>query len=128
MLEHNLSDIMDDNHDFGRGGGGGATAKGAHTVLLCRMQEGRVSWSDTHKIDRIRRGHAQKVSHPIAMHTNRTPPPHVNTTKSLSVLTKEIMITTGGKYDHALKDCRNTAKKNRVRHCIAVRNKKSKRS
>ena len=53
----------------------------------------------------------QEVGHSNAMYTNRTRPPHVNTTKSLSVLTKEIMITTGGKYAHALKDCHNTAKK-----------------
>ena len=55
MLEY-LSEIMDDSHDFGW-----ATAKDAHAVLLCRMEEGCVRWSETHKIDRIRRAHAQKV-------------------------------------------------------------------
>ena len=35
--------------------------KGGHTVLLCKMEEGRVSWDRNHKIDRIRMAHAQKV-------------------------------------------------------------------
>ena len=28
-------------------------------VLLCRMEEGKVDWSDTTKIDRSRRAHVQ---------------------------------------------------------------------
>ena len=55
MLEY-LSEIMEDSHDFGWG-----AANGAHPVLLCKMEEGRVDWADTHKIDRIRRAHAHKV-------------------------------------------------------------------
>ena len=57
MLDY-LAEIMDDSHDFGW-----KTAKGAHAVLLCMMEEGRVTWQDTDKIDRIRRAHAQKVHH-----------------------------------------------------------------
>ena len=49
MLDY-LTEIMDDSHDFGW-----KTAKGAHAVLLSRMEEGRVTWQDTDKIDRIRR-------------------------------------------------------------------------
>ena len=56
MLEY-LSDIMDDAQDFGW-----FTAKGAHAVLLCCMEENKVNWLQTEKIDRIRRAHAQKVN------------------------------------------------------------------
>ena len=47
---------MDDAQDFGW-----PSAKDAHAVILCRMEEGKVNWSMTEKIDRIRRAHAQKV-------------------------------------------------------------------
>ena len=33
----------------------------AKAVLLCRMEEGKVEWSETTKIDRIRRAHAQRL-------------------------------------------------------------------
>ena len=55
MLDY-MSELMDDAQDFGW-----PSAKGAHAVLLCRMEEGKVNWSMTEKIDRIRRAHAQKV-------------------------------------------------------------------
>ena len=59
MLEY-LCDLMEDSQDFGW-----ASAKGAHAVLLVRMDEGRVSWLDTYQLDRIRRAHAQKANtHP----------------------------------------------------------------
>ena len=45
MLEY-LAELMEDSHDFGW-----SAAKGAHAVLLCKMEEGRVSWDQTHKID-----------------------------------------------------------------------------
>ena len=51
-------EIMEDSHNFG---GGGGAAKGAHAVLLCKMEEGRIDWADTHKIDRVRRAYAHKV-------------------------------------------------------------------
>ena len=43
MLEY-LSELMEDSHDFGW-----SSAKGSHAVLLCRMEEGRVTWKDTQK-------------------------------------------------------------------------------
>ena len=55
MLDY-LGEIMDDSHDFLW-----KTAKGAHAILLCMMEEGRVTWQDTDKIDRIRWAYAQKV-------------------------------------------------------------------
>ena len=54
MLEY-LTEIMEDANDFGW-----QLAKASHAVLLCRMEDGKVDWSETHKIDRIRRAHAQK--------------------------------------------------------------------
>ena len=55
MLDY-MSDLMEDSHDFGW-----QAAKGCHAVLLVKMEEGKVAWGDTNKIDRIRRAHAQKV-------------------------------------------------------------------
>ena len=50
-----LSDLMEDTVDFSW-----QSAKAAHAVLLCDMEQGNVSWSETQKIDRIRRAHAQR--------------------------------------------------------------------
>ena len=55
MLEY-LSDIMEDSHDFGW-----QSAKAAHAVLLCKMEENKISWNETTKIDRVRRVHAQRL-------------------------------------------------------------------
>ena len=54
MLEY-LSEIMEDSHDFGW-----AAAKGSHAVLLCKMEEGRITWDETHKINRVRRAYAHR--------------------------------------------------------------------
>ena len=62
MLDY-LTDIMEDSQDFGW-----PTAKGAHGVLLCKMEQDKIQWNETAKIDRVRRAHAQKV----------TPNPHQN--------------------------------------------------
>ena len=48
-----MSDLMDD-FDW-------QAAKVCHAVLLIKMEEDKVTWGDTNKIDRIRRVHAQKV-------------------------------------------------------------------
>ena len=72
MLEY-LAELMEDSHDFGW-----SAAKGAHAVLLCKMEEGRVSWDQTHKIDRIRIAHAQKIQNlngTKRMHSKDTPTP-----------------------------------------------------
>ena len=53
MLEY-LSEIMKDANDFSW-----QSDKASHAVLLCRMEEGKVEWHETHKLDRIRRAHAQ---------------------------------------------------------------------
>ena len=56
---HYLADLMEDASDFSW-----ANAKASHAVLLCEMERGSVSWSDTSRIDRIRRAHAQKHNPP----------------------------------------------------------------
>ena len=48
-----LHDLMEDATDFAW-----SSAKAAHAVLLCEMERGTVCWSDTNRIDRIRRAHA----------------------------------------------------------------------
>ena len=60
MLD-NLSEIMEDANNFSW-----QSAKASHAVLLCRMEEGKVDWSDTSKIDRIRRAHAQRAPQNLA--------------------------------------------------------------
>ena len=66
MLEY-LADIMEDSHDFGW-----AATKGSHVVLLCKMEEGRVTWDETQKIDRIRRAYAHRTaSLPPNTHNNK---------------------------------------------------------
>ena len=40
---------------------GWRSAKAAHAVLLCKMEENKVDWGETTKIDRIRRVHTQRV-------------------------------------------------------------------
>ena len=54
MLEY-LADLMEDAQDFSW-----ASAKAAHAVALCRMEDGKLTWKDTQGLDRVRRAHAQK--------------------------------------------------------------------
>ena len=54
MLDYLIA-LLDDSNDFSW-----QAAKASHAVLLCRMEQGEViSWSETDKIDRIRRANAQ---------------------------------------------------------------------
>ena len=55
MLDY-LSELMEDANDFSW-----QSAKASHAVLLCRMEEGKVEWGETSKIDRISRAHAQRL-------------------------------------------------------------------
>ena len=50
MLQY-LSELMEDVTDFAW-----ASAKAAHEVLLCELERGSLDWTQTHRIDRIRRG------------------------------------------------------------------------
>ena len=55
MLSY-VADLMEDCHDFGW-----QSAKGAHAVVLCHMEENKVNWDETNKLDRLRRVHAQRT-------------------------------------------------------------------
>ena len=124
MLEY-LSEIMEDSHDFGWG-----AAKGAHAVLLCKMEEGRLDWSDTVTIDRVRRTYAHKVQsqNPNVPGTKKNfgkdnPTPckffqkgtcshkidheHNN---HLYLHVCSFCFASGRKYPHALKDCKKNVK------------------
>ena len=60
MLAHllnYLSEIMEDANDFSW-----QSAKASNAVLLCRMEEEKVEWSETTKIDKIRCTHAQRLT------------------------------------------------------------------
>ena len=55
MLDYLIA-LLDDSNDFSW-----QTAKPRDAVLLCHMEQGEVvGWSDTEKIDRIRRANAQR--------------------------------------------------------------------
>ena len=55
MLDY-VIDLLDDATDFSW-----ASTKASHAVLLCRMEQGEIkSWSETVKIHRVRRAHAQR--------------------------------------------------------------------
>ena len=55
VLDYLIS-LLDDSNDFSW-----QAAKASHAVLLCHMEQGEViSWSETEKIDRIRRANAQQ--------------------------------------------------------------------
>ena len=131
VLEY-VTELMEDAQEFGW-----ASAKGAHALLLCRMEQGKVNWHMTDQIDRIRRAHAQKVA---------TSTQNLNTKKKVSEmqgvpckyyqngkcsqkgdhnsggqLYKHICShchTLGKKFSHPSKDCRtkkSTESKNSIR-------------
>ena len=119
MLEY-LSELMEDAQDFGW-----TSAKGAHAVLLCRMEEGKVNWAMTEKIDRIRRAHAQKVVNNSTKKSNSEFPgvpckffqsqkcPHKGDHHTSGQWYRHICSfcnTLGKRFPHALKDCRNSKK------------------
>ena len=89
MLEY-LAEIMEDSHDFGF-----SAAKGSHAVLLCRMEEGHITWNETHKIDRVRRAYDPLRNHKILMsrknQVSKTHPCPAGTFKRMHVLTKLTM-------------------------------------
>ena len=55
MLSY-VADLMEDCYDFGW-----QSAKGAHAVVLCHMEESKVNWDETNKLDCLRRVHAQRT-------------------------------------------------------------------
>ena len=121
MLEY-VSDIME---DFGW-----ASAKGAHALILCKMEEGKVDWSMTEKIDRLRQAHAQKiVVNPSISQCKKTgetqgvPCRYFQTGKcthkadhvTAGQLYKHICNfchANGKQLNHPSKDCRNSRKRN----------------
>ena len=78
MLDY-LGNLMEDASDFSW-----ESAKAAHAIVLTNMEADRLRWTETEKLDRIRRAHAQR-------HTSST---HSNASKSL--YTKKVK-TSGSK-------------------------------
>ena len=65
MLDYLVS-LFDDANDFSWD-----AAKASHAVLLCRMEQGEIkNYMELEKIDRIRRAHAQRHSHPSQSYQN----------------------------------------------------------
>ena len=122
MLEY-LADLMEDAQDFSW-----ASAKAAHAVALCRMEDGKLTWKDTQGLDRVRRAHAQKNI--TSSSTNGTNSKSQKNFKELGFICKFFQIGTcshakdhisaGRKYRHvcthcqgfhAAKDCKKSEKK-----------------
>ena len=104
MLEY-ISDLMDDAQDFGWN-----SAKASHAVLLCRMEESKVSWQETTKIDRIRRTHTQRQtsSQPSSLNPNKKHSDTTNPCKYFQNGTcqqKSDHITGGQNYKHVCAIC-----------------------
>ena len=121
MLEY-LAEIMEDAQDFSW-----ASAKACHAVVLCRMEDGKLSWDDTQNLDRIRRAHAQKV---IGNSNHGATGGKFGTAKDTGLICKFFQIGScnhnrdhisgGRKYrhvcsnchgSHPAKDCKNTKEK-----------------
>ena len=67
MLDY-LGNLMEDASDFSW-----ESAKAAHAIVLTNMEADRLNWTETEKLDRIRRAHAQRhVTAPYS-NTSKTP-------------------------------------------------------
>ena len=62
MLDY-LGNLMEDASDFSW-----ESAKVAHAIVVTNMEADRLGWTETEKLDRIRRAHAQR--HVISGHSN----------------------------------------------------------
>ena len=113
-----MSELMEDAQDFGW-----SSAKCAHAVLLCWMEESKVNWNMTEKIDRIRRAHAQKVINVPTKKTNvdsqgvpckffQSPKcPHKGDHQTGGQFYRHICSfcnTLGKRFPHPVKKCRNS--------------------
>ena len=120
MLDY-VTDLMEDAQDFSW-----PSAKGAHALILCRMEEGKVNWSMSDKLDRLRRAHAQKiVTNPTTTRSSRGKMDTQGMVCKFFQTGKCIQkgdhttngqlythicahcVTLGKRFPHALKDCRN---------------------
>ena len=118
MLEY-MADLREDTHDFSW-----ASAKAYHAAVLCRMEGGKVVWSDTERIYRVRWSYAQKVSSKQATGTNN------GNGKNKALVCKFYQNgscshtkdhTTGGRhYRHNCSSCNGS---HPLKECITVRNK-----
>ena len=66
MLD-SLGNIMEDASDFSW-----ESPKAAHAILLTNMEADRLNWSETDKIDRVRRVHAQRHISGLKNSTSRS--------------------------------------------------------
>ena len=127
MLDYMIS-LFDDANDFSWD-----AAKASHTVLLCRMEQGKVKdYSQTETIDRIRRAKAQRHNVPTFGSQNHktSNPKHVKSTpcnyfnagtcshskthETRGVLHKHVCsacFATGKSFGHPKTECRSKNKK-----------------
>ena len=68
MLDY-LGNLMEDASDFSW-----ESAKAAHAIVLTNMEADRLNWTETKKLDRIRRAHAQR--HVTAPYSNISKTPY----------------------------------------------------
>ena len=92
-----------------------ALAKAVHALILCRMEEGKVNWLMSDKLDHLRRAHAQKIVTSQSMNSQNKVKTdsqgiHKNNHTINGQLYRHICSfchSTGKKFSHPLKDCRN---------------------
>ena len=77
--------------------------------LLCKMEEGKIQWTDTHKIDRVRRAHPQRVTHQKARECLVNAPA---CTKQFELLQTYLFSLCPQGKEYAAKDCRVSRPKN----------------
>ena len=126
MLDY-VIDLLDDATDFSW-----ASAKASHAVSLCRMEQGKIkSWSDTEKIDRVHKAHAQRQTTAqtipqtgqdksssgkvtTCVFYNKGSCAHKQTHETIGVLYKHVCISCwakdGKSYPHPQTECRKNAK------------------
>ena len=91
VLEY-MTDLMEDSHDFAW-----SAAKASHAVLLCRMEEAKVTWGKPINSTELGEPTLKELPHTRSVHqtvrkiTVGIAPPPVNSTKRAVALTKLIM-------------------------------------
>ena len=79
-------------------------AKGSHAVVLCKMEENKIQWQDTNKIDRLHRVHAQRVA-PVNKRTSNKAPLPCKFYQKGSCLQKDDHENNGQQYLHVCQHC-----------------------
>ena len=112
-----MTGIMEDAQDFGC-----TAAKGAHALILCRMEEHKVDWLSSEKLDRLRRAHAQKIVTKVSKNKSEVQGVLCKYYQSGKCSHKSDKTTSGQLYKHICFHCYSVGKK--FPHLLKDRNKR----